>query len=522
MGRGNKGNRKSGKKLRTVGSHHDTRHSRNEEESKEQGGRQDQYYTNNWVIDIMTSLEEGHTYDAGRSWTIYRVPNNLCEVQKNAFLPKIISVGPFHYRERDERLQVMEEHKMRFLMRLLGGKLERRKSDGDMSATTKGERESDDRDCLEDNIEGRMAKAVLLDDLVEAMQMLEEKTRACYSESFDDIGGDDFVEMMVVDGCFMVELLRLYYDSVHTESPGVANVDDPIFTTPWMLRTLQRDLLMLENQLPFFVLEKLSELIDNNKSIDRQAVSLEVLAVTFFDPLLPRKNADSKLNTKKPYAHLLDVFRSTFLKSVREKVDKQGMAQVKMQSHPDGSVGALVRERQLIHCVSELREAGVQFKKRKGQDLLDINFAHRTLQIPPLSMDDNTVPLFLNFVAYEQCHDHAKPYFTNYFMFWDSLVNSPRGYSNSPQAWDHQSRVGKQWGRGQSVEQACYLYNEIKEVNDYSKPYDESKYRVWWRNLIRERFSSPWTCLSLFAAIILLLLTLLQTLYTVYPYYRPH
>ncbi|KAI6690292.1 hypothetical protein NL676_027120 [Syzygium grande] len=65
MGRGNKGNRKSGKKLRTVGSHHDTRHSRNEEESEEQGGRQDQYYTNNWVIDIMTSLEEGHTYDAG-------------------------------------------------------------------------------------------------------------------------------------------------------------------------------------------------------------------------------------------------------------------------------------------------------------------------------------------------------------------------------------------------------------------------------------------------------------------------
>jgi len=311
----------------------------------------------------------------------------------------------------------------------------------------------------------------------------------------------------------------------------VANVDDPIFTTPWMLRTLQRDLLMLENQLPYFVLEKLFELI-NNKNIDRQAVSLEVLAVTFFDPLLPRENAASKLNTQKPCAHLLDVFRSTFLKSVREKVDKKGEARVKIQPNPDGSVSALVRERQLIHFASELQEAGMQFKKRKGQDLLDIDFDRGTLWIPPLSIDDSTVPLFLNFVAFEQCHDHARPFFTSYFMFWDSLVNSP----GDIQILHKHGTINHVLGSNADVANLlnklcreivydldqCYLYNEIKEVNDYCKPYDESKYRVWWRNLIRERFSSPWTCLSLFAAIILLLLTLLQTLYTVYPYYQPN
>ncbi|KAK3426914.1 hypothetical protein EUGRSUZ_F03240 [Eucalyptus grandis] len=325
-------------------------------------------------------------------------------------------------------------------------------------------------------------------------------------------------------------ILREYSDL--TSSVGVKNVEDPIFTTPWMLRTLQRDFLMLENQLPFFVLEKLYELTNNKKNIDPQAASLEVLAVTFFETLLPRENAASKLNTPKPYTHLLDVFRSTFLKSVREKVDKKGMAQVKMQWNPDGSVGALVQERHLIHFASELQEAGVHFKKQKGRDLLDIDFAHGTLWIPPLSMDDNTIPLFLNFVAYEQCHDHAKPFFTNYFMFWDCLVNGP----GDIQILHKHGIINHVLGSNVDVANLlnklcreivydldqCYLYNEIKEVNAHRKPYNESKYRVWWRNLIHERFSSPWTCLSPFAAIFLLLLALLQTLYIVYPYHRPH
>ena len=363
------------------------------------------------------------------------------------------------------------------------------------------------------------------------------------------------------------------------QSPEVANVDDTIFTTPWMLRTLQRDLLMLENQLPYFVLEKLFMLINENRNVDQQAVSLDELAVTFFDPLLPRKKAASKLNTQKDYNHLLDVFRSTFLNEVRKKVDEKGMEMDPLQyckvgdmtsgttvrSESDGcgffkiknisflnegcptwnwtqdsagSISAPVQEKQLIHFVSELQQAGVRFKKRKGHDLLDIDFTRGTLctrdtlWIPPLSIDDNTVPLFLNFVAYEQCHERAKPFFTNYFMFWDSLVNSP----GDIQILHNEGIINHVLGSNTRVANLlnnlcreivydlkhCYLKNTIEGLNEYCKPYDDSVCRKWWRNLIRERFSSPWTCLSLFAAIILLLLTFLQSFYIVYPYYRPH
>ncbi|KAF8025954.1 hypothetical protein BT93_F2705 [Corymbia citriodora subsp. variegata] len=517
MGRGNNSKRKSGIKLRNLGSHHPKRHLRNEERSEEQEVP-DQYSNNEWVIDINKSLDEGHAYNSGRSWTIYRVPNNLCEVYKNAFQPKMISIGPFHYWDRKERLRVMEEHKMRFVERLLGGKLEWRKSDGDPSLLTEGKRTSDDRECEDDGKGSRMAKLALLDALVKAMQELETKTRACYSEKFDNIHSKDFLWMMVVDGCFVIELLRLYNNHIRTKSTGEANVADPIFTTHWMLRTLQRELLMLENQLPLFVLKKIFELTNNN--IDGQAESLETLAVSFFNPLLPREKAAYKSNTTKPNAHLLAVFRSTFLQLVKKKTRKDRGSQL----NPSDGVSTLVQERQLEHFVLQLQEAGVQFREQKGDDLLNIGFDDGTLLVPQLSINDNTIRVFLNFVAYEQCHSKAKPFFTNYFIFWDALVNNSEDIQILHTHGIISHVLGGHGEVANLLKQLCreivydldwnYLSNEIEEVNDYCKPYYESMYRLWWNNLIRKHLST--------VATILLLLTAIQTIYTVYPYYRPH
>ncbi|XP_010064889.3 UPF0481 protein At3g47200 [Eucalyptus grandis] len=473
-----------------------------------------------WVIEIKNLLDGGLPPDARISWTIGRVPDNWRKVHDTAFHPEMIGIGPIE----KWRIRAMDDLKKWFLIRLLGGKLERWRRDGEVSRTTEGERVCNGCEREEDDDGSRMAKAVILDDLVEAMQKLEQKTRACYSESFYNITRENYVKIMVVDGCFVVELLRLNYQRVLF--PGMATEDDPIFSNPRILRTVQRDLLLLENQLPFFVLEKLYELINNKNKIDhQQAVPLEVLAVTFFDPLLPQHHAASKLDTNKPKAHLLDVFRSSFLKSVSEKVHEKGKNQVKSWLNPDGSMRGLVR-----HFASELQEAGMQFKKWKGHDLPDIEFDHGTLQVPQLSINDNTVSVLLNFVAYEMSVKHPEPFFTNYLMFWDSLINSPRDV----QIFRKHGIINHLGSETEVVElfMKCreviydlnlgYLYNEIKEVNDYCEQFYESKYSVWWRSLIRDRFSSPWTCLSLFAAVILLLLTLLQTFYTVYAYYRPH
>lgn len=261
-----------------------------------------------------------------------------------------------------------------------------------------------------------------------------------------------------------------------------------------------------------------------NNIDDQQAVPLDELAVTFFKQLFQGRYAASELDARKPKAqHLLEVVHSTCLQRVSEKVRKN---LVKSRFNSKGNTTGLV-----LHFASELEEAGVQFKKRKGHSLLDIEFGHRTLQVTPLPINDHTISLLLNCVAYELTGGHPQPIFTNYLIFWNSLVNSPVDV----QILHNHGIVNNALGSNEDVANLLircrevlydrnlgYLYNEIKEVNEFCERYYESKYRVWWRSLIREHFSSPWTCLALFTAIILLLLTILQTIYTIYPYYRPH
>lgn len=322
-------------------------------------------------------------------------------------------------------------------------------------------------------------------------------------------------------------LIRAYHYYIYYVELGKACplqeeiVEDPIFTTRWMLRTLQRDLLKLENQLPFFVLEQLYELIGS--AADPPLVDL---VLTFFDPLLPRENIKSKLNLEEEFDHMLDIFRSTFLSSVNERTKPAGWKQLQTPSNIP-----LVQERQLIHCVTELQEAGVRFKKRRDMDLLDIYFekSNGVLKIPPLYIDDNTVPLFLNLVAYEQCDQDAKPFFTNFFMFFDSLINShmdveilhKNGIINHVLGSDKDvANLFNRLGREIVYDlDECYLSQQMKDVNNYCKKYYASKWHVWLTNLIRDYFSSPWAFLSLLAAIALLLLTTVQTYYTVFSYY---
>lgn len=67
------------------------------------------------------------------------------------------------------------------------------------------------------------------------------------------------IEMMVLDGCFIVELLTKFRDSERRED------NDPIFLMGWMLTMLRRDLMLFENQLSFFIICKLYDINRGSK-----------------------------------------------------------------------------------------------------------------------------------------------------------------------------------------------------------------------------------------------------------------
>ncbi|XP_035547331.1 uncharacterized protein LOC118348888 [Juglans regia] len=90
-------------------------------------------------------------------------------------------------------------------------------------------------------------------DYISALSYLEERARNCYAERIS-LKKDEFVEMMLLDGCFIIELFR------KCQMPHLRDKHDPIFQMCWMLAVIARDLILFENQLPYFVLTKLFEM----------------------------------------------------------------------------------------------------------------------------------------------------------------------------------------------------------------------------------------------------------------------
>ncbi|KAI3442244.1 uncharacterized protein J3R85_001343, partial [Psidium guajava] len=232
--------------------------------------------------------------------------------------------------------------------------------------------------------------------VISAMEELEPKARSSYADDVK-LSRDEFVEMMVIDGCFILQLLR---------EVGSCRSSSSLLQR-WMWPTLRRDLIKLENQLPMIVLHELLDLIGDSSQCEYSVLSLEDLALKFFHLLLQRDshmNAASATATMNRTCHFLDLFRSSILPELQDQDRKR-------QAH-------------MIQSVTELTEAGVILEKSRNDRALDVRSDGRILKIPPLHMDDHRGTLFRNMVAFEQCHKKCKPDATAYLFFFDGLVNS--------------------------------------------------------------------------------------------------
>ncbi|XXG86934.1 hypothetical protein AAC387_Pa11g1744 [Persea americana] len=211
----------------------------------------------------LCSMEEklASTYRTEPSpFTICRVPANLRECDHAAYNPRIVSIGPFH--RGKENLQAMEEHKWRYLHKAL--------------AFGKGR----------SNLEKFLKK----------MKEIETQARNCYSENIQ-MSSNEFVEMMVLDGCFFIFLVLQRIRSVES--------DVLIYGNRWMPRLIKLDMLLLENQLPFFVLECLCELI----GLPRAA--LRKWALNCFKNCFPEK-PELKSSEEHVIHHLLHLLHVSF------------------------------------------------------------------------------------------------------------------------------------------------------------------------------------------------------------------
>ncbi|XXG60597.1 hypothetical protein AAC387_Pa04g2462 [Persea americana] len=144
----------------------------------------------------------------------------------------------------------------------------------------------------------------------------------------------------------------------------------------------------------------------------------------------------------------------------------------------------------MIPNATVLHEVGIKFRRRKRSSILDVKFSDGVLEIPPLFIHDGSVSQFQNLIALEHCYDYYfnnLPQFTAYFKFMDHIINTVNDVAILQ--------------KNGIIEHA---YGSEKEV----APLQPANY-------------NPWTILSLIGALILLVLTFLQSYFSIYSYYRP-
>lgn len=395
--------------------------------------------------------------------SIYRVPPNIRGGDPGAYDPQIISIGPYHH-GRDS-LQAMEDHKWRYMHDLF-----RRNPEVDF-----------------------------IESALEAVGDSEERARRYYSESIQ-LSSVEFVKMMVLDGCFMLELFLKFYNKKER--------DDPIFAVAWILPLIRSDLLKLENQIPFFILDKLFDIAVGRSSSNPRLRDL------VFIYLMMRKGSETRWFEDEDVYHLLHFYDLVLLPRM---VVKQRYPRSKGKADQYGTVPS----------AAELSAAGVKLRRKPAAEtILDVTFRRGTLEMPPLVLGDNTNSMFRNLIALEQCSPISGNHFTSYVLFLDGIIDTPRDVAMLQRCGIVDNKLGSDEEVALLVNQLCkrvtinyrghYLAALFQEVNEYCG----SRWRKYRARLIGDLFSNPWAPISVQAAVVLLALTCIQTLFIVLLYYK--
>ncbi|EOY02746.1 PREDICTED: UPF0481 protein At3g47200 [Theobroma cacao] len=401
------------------------------------------------------------------SYCIFKTPSILFRHRENSFLPNCFSIGPVHHGK--ENLAVTEKIKLKYLKGLL------------CRVTTSPERKSEEAKEIE--------QEEILTNFTDTVKEIEKEASGYYAG--DDYAaklGDEFVKILVLDACFIIELFRKDAGEITQDQ------DDPIFSMSCMLQFLYHDLILLENQLPWFVLETLFE----KTKLPSETKSLIELALLFFANMFSSHRPPIKpdLFASKKIKHILDLLRlSLVLPSEEIKINPRSGWQP-------------------IHTVTRLKEAGLKFVKVTPDSILDIKFRDGSLEIPSLLIQETTETILRNLIAYEQCLPHCPPIFTCYAKVLDNLIDTTNDMEILCK-----SEIFDNWLSPEDATQFFNrLYNDtyVKEFY-YSKLCDEldGYCKRWWPTwrayYVHNYFSKPWAIAAQIYAVIMFVLTLWQT-----------
>ncbi|GMP86579.1 hypothetical protein CsSME_00039306 [Camellia sinensis var. sinensis] len=435
------------------------------------------------------------------------------ESNKECYEPEVVSISPYHHSQA--KLQSFEKLKIRFTKEYV------KSFKPETSATA----------------------------LYEQVADVAGEARNCYAEdlteSFDDRA---FTQMLFLDGCFIIHYINICMNDKEEQDKMQMKMKnhDKAF--------VRRDLFLLENQLPFIVLNALMSMnsdFEGNKGLK--------LIEDFIKTTMARPPEDSLLEkvensitkhvtdrkrkklpepqSQEPADHLLELLHRQLINPKAFGVvseNKGGGGSSCCYSYPlmKKFIDFVSRKKEgnswySYRSVQELKAAGIQFRPNKERNFFadaryEPQFIRAILRLPPMTIDDSTKALLLNLVAYEMCPDSSNDFgVTSYLWFMDTLIDQAEDVKELRKKGIILNFLG-------SDQHVAELFNEIaknlvpnpnacEDVKKRIERHYKNKVRLWMTEWLYAHFSSPWTLLAFLGALLAIALSFVQAYYAVNP-----
>jgi Plant protein of unknown function len=423
---------------------------------------------------------------SNRLETIYSIPHHMRGGRESDFEPNFVSIGPnFHGREN---LRDMENRKAQFALDL------------DQNLPTK------------DNI---------IETLITSFRSLESRARACYADNID-LDSSKFLKMLALDSCFIIQVITAAFNG-RWESTDLLCFD---------IKQIRSDLLLLENQIPLFTVETAFYLVCSRRTSENSLpCSFSYVLEKFIRLDMPMIFNENGMFGHA--SHLLErywrccfpIFGNMHPPEFISEHTNSGVRCIsaKEEFHLTAETKRLTPSASMLH-----RTAGVTFTALDVYpDRNWVRFQGGTLIMPCLKIDPGIAKLLLNLIAFEYFKDPGNRICMSFVLLFDALIDSEEDVALLQEKGVISNKL-------RSNEQAATFFNDISNfcsdartcnffasVCKEMKDFYESISNRQLASLRRNYCSSPWAIISLVAGASLLIMSFLQTFYTLYAYYHP-
>ncbi|XP_057983219.1 UPF0481 protein At3g47200-like [Malania oleifera] len=403
---------------------------------------------------------DGSITASQKTGCIQRVPTMLRDVKANTkcYDPMMVSIGPIHYGK--PHLQAGETLKKRLASHFLLGR------------------------------ETREIESIY----AELEEMVSEARNRYERDSTDKFNDYAFAQLMFIDACFILQFVDSCLDGRLSELK-IQSRDEGF---------IRRDLLLMENQLPLMVVDKLMDW----KPFLRNYL-INYFIVKYIEvPILGREQMviiHRDLYAELPL-HLLHLVHIRL-------VGPEGGQEVGYHT----AMSNWYRYR----SAKKLESAGIHIRPSKTLHLTDVRFQSIRLSaklgLPPIAINSQTKTILLNLAAYETCYNVEDSWVTSYICFMDSLIDDVEDVTELGSNGVFHNLLG-------TNQQVADLFNDMAnslvpnpKIYSHAKVcierHFENKAQIWMREWLRSNF----TFLAFAGAIVSIFLSCLQTYYTIFP-----